>query len=149
MGLTNQLQRLTRVGIFLAFSLTGICSAESAAPGPTGGLARQEGCNVVWNSPGKNAGESMPCGGGDIGLNVWVENGDLLIYLSRSGAFDENNIFPKLGRLPGAGWRSKSPVQVGRYKNKVLTSACASCFRNLPLRSRFGFVARSVQNLDA
>ncbi len=41
----------------------------------------------------------MPCGGGDIGLNVWVENGDLLIYLSKSGTFDENNTFLKLGRI--------------------------------------------------
>jgi hypothetical protein len=41
----------------------------------------------------------MPCGGGDIGLNVWVEDGDLLYYISRSGAFDENNQFPKLGRV--------------------------------------------------
>lgn len=55
--------------------------------------------NVVWTSQSKNAGESMPCGGGDIGMNVWVENGDLLIYLSRSGAFDENNMFPKMGRI--------------------------------------------------
>jgi len=55
--------------------------------------------NVVWNTPSKNSSESMPCGGGDIGLNVWVENGDILCYLSRSGAFDENNIFPKLGRV--------------------------------------------------
>ncbi len=55
--------------------------------------------NVVWNSQSKNSGESMPCGGGDIGLNIWVENGDILCYLSRSGAFDENNIFPKLGRV--------------------------------------------------
>ena len=31
----------------------------------------------------------MPCGGGDIGLNVWVENGDILCYMSRSGAFDK------------------------------------------------------------
>ena len=55
--------------------------------------------NVVWNTPSKNASESMPCGGGDIGLNVWVENGDVLVYLSRSGAFDENNLFPKFGRV--------------------------------------------------
>jgi hypothetical protein len=55
--------------------------------------------NVVWNSPSRNAGESMPCGGGDIGMNVWVENGDLLVYLSRSGTFDELNGFPKLGRI--------------------------------------------------
>lgn len=41
----------------------------------------------------------MPCGGGDIGLNVWVEKGELLIYLSKSGTFDENNAFLKLGRL--------------------------------------------------
>ncbi len=41
----------------------------------------------------------MPCGGGDIGLNVWVENGDILIYISRSGTFDENNGYLKLGRV--------------------------------------------------
>ena len=28
--------------------------------------------NVVWDSQSKNAMESMPCGGHDIGLNVWV-----------------------------------------------------------------------------
>ena len=99
MSLTNQFQRVALVGVLLAFSVPWVCSAESVGPGLAGGLARQEDYNVLWNSPSKNAGESMPCGGGDIGLNVWVENGDLLIYLSRSGAFDENNIFPKLGRL--------------------------------------------------
>ncbi len=41
----------------------------------------------------------MPCGGGDIGLNVWVEKGDLLFYVSRSGTFDENNQMLKLGRV--------------------------------------------------
>ncbi len=55
--------------------------------------------NVVWNSQSKNASESMPCGGGDIGLNVWVENGDLLIYAAKSGSFDENNGLLKAGRL--------------------------------------------------
>jgi hypothetical protein len=55
--------------------------------------------NIVWNSQSKNSSESMPCGGGDIGLNVWVENGDILFYLSRSGTFDELNLFPKLGRI--------------------------------------------------
>ena len=55
--------------------------------------------NIVWTSQSRNSGESMPCGGGDIGLNVWVEQGDLLLYVSRSGAFDENNALLKLGRL--------------------------------------------------
>jgi len=55
--------------------------------------------NLVWDSPGNNSSESMPCGGGDIGLNVWVEKGDLLFYISRSGTFDENNTMLKLGRV--------------------------------------------------
>lgn len=55
--------------------------------------------NLVWKTPSKNSSESMPCGGGDIGLNVWTENGEILFYMSRTGAFDENNVFPKLGRV--------------------------------------------------
>ena len=55
--------------------------------------------NVTWTSQSKNAGESMPCGGRDTGMNVWVENGDILCYLQRSGSFDENNQYLKLGRI--------------------------------------------------
>jgi len=55
--------------------------------------------NVLWTSQSKNSSESMPCGGGDTGINVWVENGDLLCYVQRSGCFDENNQYLKLGRI--------------------------------------------------
>ena len=55
--------------------------------------------DVVWTTPSRDASESMPCGGGDVGLNVWVEDGDLLFYLARSGSFDENNTMLKLGRV--------------------------------------------------
>jgi len=61
--------------------------------------------NMIWETPSQHAGESMPCGGHDIGLNVWVErepgtgNGDLLFYLDRAGSFDENNQMLKLGRV--------------------------------------------------
>lgn len=55
--------------------------------------------NVVWNTPSRNSSESMPCGGGDIGMNIWVEDGDVLFYLSRSGTFDENNCQLKQGRF--------------------------------------------------
>lgn len=55
--------------------------------------------NIAWSTQSKNSSESMPCGGGDIGLNVWTENGEILFYMSRSGAFDENNVFPKFGRV--------------------------------------------------
>ncbi len=41
----------------------------------------------------------MPCGGGDIGLNVWVEKGELLIYATRSGSFNEDNALMKAGRI--------------------------------------------------
>ena len=55
--------------------------------------------NPIWKTQSKNASESMPCGGGDIGLNVWVEQGEVMIYLSQSGMFDENNALLKAGRL--------------------------------------------------
>jgi hypothetical protein len=41
----------------------------------------------------------MPCGGGDIGLNVWVEKGDVLFYIAKSGTFDEHNSMLKQGRV--------------------------------------------------
>ena len=55
--------------------------------------------NYTWVSPSLNVSESMPCGGGDVGMNVWVEQGDILFYLSRSGSFDENNTLLKQGRF--------------------------------------------------
>jgi hypothetical protein len=55
--------------------------------------------NITWTTQSKNSSESMPCGGGDIGLNVWVENGELLFYMARSGTFDEANALLKLGRV--------------------------------------------------
>src|SRR5271156_2781102 len=55
--------------------------------------------NVIWNSQSQNSSESMPLGGGDIGCNVWVENNDLIMYIARSGTFDENNSMLKLGRV--------------------------------------------------
>lgn len=55
--------------------------------------------NIVWNTPSTGSHESMPCGGGSIGMNVWVEKGSLYFYFSRSGTFDANNTFLKGGRV--------------------------------------------------
>ncbi|PTQ94098.1 hypothetical protein C8P68_107163 [Mucilaginibacter yixingensis] len=55
--------------------------------------------NVSWNSQSKNSSESMPLGGGDVGCNVWVENNDILFYISKTGTFDENGSMLKLGRV--------------------------------------------------
>lgn len=57
------------------------------------------GYNPLWLSRSENSSGSMPLGGGDVGLNVWVEEGELLFYISRSGTFDENNEMLKLGRI--------------------------------------------------
>ena len=75
----------------LAASWIGTASADE--------LAWLDAYNVVWSSQGSNAGDSMPVSGGDIGLNVWVENGELMFYLGRAGCRDENGALLKLGRV--------------------------------------------------
>jgi hypothetical protein len=82
---------IKRVAAFLfCLLLTGIAFAQ------TGELDK---CDIVWTGQGLNSSESMPCGGGDIGLNIWVEQGDILLYMTRSGTYDENNALLKPGRL--------------------------------------------------
>ena len=59
-----------------------------------------EACNVVWDSPSKDASGSMPLGNGDVGINAWVEaNGDLVFYVSKTDAWDENGRLCKIGRV--------------------------------------------------
>ena len=56
--------------------------------------------NVIWLSPSENSMGSMPAGNGDLGINLWVEkNGDLLFYLSKTDAWNENARLFKLGRI--------------------------------------------------
>ena len=80
--------------------MVGLSSALHADE-PTGGnpVAWLDQYNVVWDSQSKNSGESMPCGGGDVCMNVWVEGGDILFYVQRPGAYDENGACLKAGRI--------------------------------------------------
>src|SRR5580704_1281937 len=56
--------------------------------------------NVIWDSPSRDSSGSMPLGNGDIGLNVWVEaDGDLLLLIAKTDAWEENSINLKLGRI--------------------------------------------------
>jgi len=73
--------------------------------------------NVSWDTQSKSAADAMPCGGGDVGLNVWVENGDVLFYLSRSGTFDENNAMLKLGRVRLK--LSSGPLSIKGFKQEL------------------------------
>ena len=63
-------------------------------------LTHLEKCSVVWELPSENEHGSMPIGNGDIGANVWVEpSGDLLFYISKTDAWDENMRLLKLGKV--------------------------------------------------
>ena len=90
----KKISKYIRQILFLVLSL--IINALIQAQSPNDWIDQY---HVIWTSQSKNSSESMPVGGGDIGCNVWVENGDILFYMSRSGAFDENNGFLKSGRM--------------------------------------------------
>jgi hypothetical protein len=56
--------------------------------------------NVVIQAPSKDFHGAMPLGNGDIGVSAWVEQGgDLLFYISKTDAYDENHRLLKLGRV--------------------------------------------------
>ena len=70
---------------------------------------------LIWKGMSRNSEESMPLGGGGLGLNVWAEGGELLLYFQQSGNFDELNGFPKQGRLrviPEQGFSEEDFYQV-------------------------------------
>lgn len=92
-----------------------LCSVSMFAA--TDSLAWLKQYNPVWTEQSKNSSESMPCGGGDIGMNVWVENNEVLFYLSRSGTFDENNVFSKLGRVRLS--FSPNPFEGAEFKQEL------------------------------
>ena len=88
--------------ILLGLFMNGLALAESpsrASPRDAGhgGIDRY---NVIWESPSEDSGGSMPIGNGDIGLNAWVEKtGDLVFYLSKTDAWDENHRLCKIGKV--------------------------------------------------
>ena len=89
--------RLQRACYFLWCVLAVAVLDEPASTAPDNSVDRY---NVVWDSPSKDAGGSMPIGNGDIGLNVWAEkDGDLLFYIAKADACSENSEFLKLGRV--------------------------------------------------
>jgi hypothetical protein len=85
---------MNRLGFYCGLLLLFLSPAIAASS-----AADLDQYNVVWTEQSKNASESMPVGGHDIGLNVWMENGDLLFYMQRSGSLSENGEYLKLGRI--------------------------------------------------
>ena len=57
-----------------------------------------EQSNITWNTAGKDFHDAMPTGNGDIGVSMWIEkDSDLLFYISKTDAYDDNNRLLKIG----------------------------------------------------
>jgi alpha-L-fucosidase 2 len=72
-----------------SFFLSLLAAGAAAGPPP-----------LLWTTHGNRSADSIPAGNGDIGVNVWTEeDGDLLLYVGKTDAFDESGRLLKLGRL--------------------------------------------------
>ena len=74
-----------------------VCAIGGCATGPTGPIPRSY--NVVWTTQGADPRDSMPLGGGAIGLNVWTAEGEIFFEIGSPDAIDENGALLKLGRI--------------------------------------------------
>ncbi len=68
--LETNMRTLSASVLLALYSFSATAEQSSTPP------AQFDRYNVVWTSQSKDASESMPVGGHDIGLNVWVEEGD-------------------------------------------------------------------------
>jgi hypothetical protein len=56
--------------------------------------------DVTWSTPGRTSADSLPVGNGDIAANVWTdEDGNVLLYLAKSDAWDPLSRLIKVGKL--------------------------------------------------
>ena len=74
--------------------------------------------NIVWTNPSERALDSMPCGGGNISLNVWTTSSDLLFYIGSPGSWVD-------GKVPG----KVAQVKLGQVRLKLSPNPFASDFR--------------------
>lgn len=102
------------VGIFWVVIFFPGCSGEKYDP-----LRALDRYNVVWDSPSRDTWGTMPCGNGDIGLNVWVnEKGDLLFYIGKTDSWDDNSRLVKVGRVRIS--LNPNPFSSGRFFRQTL-----------------------------
>jgi alpha-L-fucosidase 2 len=90
---------------------------------PDSPAAALEACNVIWDTPSTGPLGSMPAGNGETGINLWVEpSGDILLYVARTDALDENERPCKLGRVRVR--LSPNPVAKGFKQTLNLAEGC-------------------------
>ena len=96
--------------------------------------------NVVFDAPSKDFHGAVPLGNGDIGVSAWVEaDGDLLFFIGKTDAYDENNRLLKLGRvrikfmpnpfLAGLSFRQELHLSVGELTIHAGTGDAAVAVR--------------------
>jgi hypothetical protein len=75
--------------------------------------------NIVWSNQSADARGSMPIGGGNIALNVWVEKDELLIYIGS----------PDSWSYRGKGYNTQMQTKLGRLRLKFTPAVWAKEFR--------------------
>ena len=145
--------------------LLALAAASSAAAAAAPAVIQRAA--VTWHDADWPAElGSMPLGNGDVSANAWIERdtGDLLLYLTKSDAFDINALPIKVGRLrlsfepplwaPGAkGWSQTLTVANGTvavqgegYSVALLIDANSPVLRVTSSRAA-GFAARAEVEL--
>jgi len=109
--------RVNKVKLVFILTMLFVSPRLPARESTAGELDRY---NVIWTSQSRDSSESMPVGGSDVGLNVWVENDELLFYIGRSGTFDENNQMLKLGRVRIS--LEPNPFEKGQFRQELKLS---------------------------
>jgi hypothetical protein len=78
--------------LVLSLALAPFCIAAGSPQAP-------DADDVVWTTPSKAPTDSMPLAGRNLALNVWVQDGDLLILVGGPDALDEKGMQVKLGLI--------------------------------------------------
>lgn len=92
----NTLRKTTKIPALIILTMLLSLAAKASGKTKSADYTPQD---YVWTTQSENSAGSMPCGGHDVGMNIWVEKGDILFYVSKSGMFDENNTLLKAGRF--------------------------------------------------
>jgi len=74
--------------------------------------------NVVWDSPSDRAVDSMPCSGGNVALNVWATEDDVLFYIGSSDSW-----------IDGSRPQEVHQVKLGRVRLRLSPNPLRSDFR--------------------
>lgn len=94
------LRPVSRATVWLFGCLSVLAGSPTlAAPPHTNETpAWLEPYNIVWTAPATKALHSMPCGGGNIALNVWATRNELLFYIASPDSWDGRTQV-KMGRV--------------------------------------------------